>query len=548
MSGHPDKQFTRQLCALLTAVPAAALLLACGNSQAPQQQIEGLCQPGAGALQISGVAETAQAKTYLPIAFEVGTGTGRIEVGYRWAERAGPPSSPLTATTLDLGLWGPDGYRDPDQFRGWSGSRQGRLDRDQAPVFIEAGAAERGYVPGEIEPGTWFVELGIAAVSPQGADWTVQVECKAAGGNLPASDPVDLAHVARSQPGWFRGDFHMHGFHSQATAPDWDGFIEQSRAAGLDFLMITEYVTGRHWQTLGAVQRAHPDLLIWPGREVITYFGHVNTHGETPLSLEYRHGFEDVSIADIQAGAVAADALFQVNHPTIFPGPVFQNLCRGCEFELGDQIDWSQVDTLEVLTGPVLATGDDVGLPIPGQIENPFMQTAIDLWEEQLLAGHKITAVSGSDSKGVDAPEERERKGYGSSATAVFAPQLSRTALKTAIRAGHAYVQTLGALRSPQVEFSISTADGQSGIYGDAVQAESATLTTSVIGGQGQTLRYIANGELVLSVPVLTDPFVHEQTASRLPNEGPLGTFWRIELDNGEVRTVIGNPVFLQGS
>ena len=525
---------------------ATVCLVGCGNSAVPTDRVPGSCAPGAGPQTVSGSVSSGDAKQYRAIAFEVAPGTGRIELAYGWSDNPGPPASPLTATTLDLGLWGPDGYRQPDQFRGWSGSRQGRLDQQQAPVFVEAGAAERGYVPGAIEPGTWYVDLGIAAVSPQGASWTVQVECKAAGGSLPAADPVDLQHVARSQPGWFHGDFHMHGFHSNSNAPDWDGFVEQSRAANLDFLMVTEYVTGRHWQTLGAVQRAHPDLLIWPGREVITYFGHVNTHGETPQSLEYRHGFEDIGIAEIQAGAVAADALFQVNHPTIFPGPVFQNLCRGCEFELGDEIDWGQVDTLEVLTGPVLATGDDVGLPIPGQIENPFLQTAIDLWDEQLLAGHRITAVSGSDSKGVDAPEERARKGYGSSATAVFAPQLSRPALKAAIRAGHAYVRTLGASRSPAVEFRVTTGDGQSGIYGDTVQAETATLQTEVLGAQGQTLRYFANGELVLSVPVTADPFVHEQPATRLPNEGPLGTFWRIELHNGEVRTVIGNPVFLQ--
>ena len=525
---------------------AALCLAACSNSEVPANRIVGACAPRAGPQTVSGSVSSGDAKQYRAIAFEVAPGTGRIEVAYGWTDNPGPPPSPLTATTLDLGLWGPDGYRQPDQFRGWSGSRQGRLDQEQAPVFVEAGAAERGYVPGAIEPGTWYVDLGIAAVSPQGANWTVQVECKVAGGNLPPADPVDPQHVARSQAGWFHGDFHMHGFHSNSNAPDWEGFIEQSRTANLDFLMVTEYVTGRHWQTLGAVQRAHPDLLIWPGREVITYFGHVNTHGETPQSLEYRHGFEDIGIAEIQAGSVAADALFQVNHPTIFPGPVFQNLCRGCEFELGDEIDWGQVDTLEVLTGPVLATGADVGLPIPGQTENPFLQTAIDLWEEQLLAGHRITAVSGSDSKGVDAPEERERKGYGSSATAVFAPQLSRPALKAAIRAGHAYVRTLGANRSPAVEFRVTTDDGQSGIYGDAVQAETATLQTEVVGGQGQTLRYFANGELILTVPVTSDPFVHEQAATRLPNEGPLGTFWRIELHNGEVRTVIGNPVFVQ--
>lgn len=532
----------------ITGGVAVLLLSACGNSSAPVGPvIEGACAPGAGLLEIQGEVASADAKSYLPVAFDVAAGTGRIELAYGWSENAGPPSSPLTATTLDLGLWGAGGYREPEQFRGWSGSRQGRIDQDKPPVFVEAAAADRGYLPGPIAPGRWYAELGIAAVSPQGANWTLQVQCKAAGGSHPAADPVDPGHVANAAAGWYHGDFHMHGFHSQSTAPDWPDFIAQSRAAQLDFLMITEYVTGRHWDTLGAVARAHPDLILWPGREIISYFGHVNTHGETPALFEYRHGFEDVNIGQIQQQAKAAGALFQVNHPTIFPGPVFQNLCRGCEFELGDEIDWGQVDTIEVLTGPVLATGDDLGLAIPGQIENPFMQAAIDLWEEQLTAGHRITAVSGSDSKGIDAPEERTRKGYGSSATAVFAQQLSRPALRAGIQAGAAYVRTRGVAGSPEVQFEIETGDGQHGIYGATVTAETATLRTTVVGGLGQQLRYIANGDLVLVLPVLSDPFVHEQQATRLPQEGPLGSYWRIEVADAQSRTVIGNPVFLRG-
>ena len=52
--------------------------------------------------------------------------------------------------------------------------------------------------------------------------------------------------------------------------------------------MVTEYVTGRHWDTLGAVQRANPDLVIWPGREVITTMRSTTSRstcsGEAPKS------------------------------------------------------------------------------------------------------------------------------------------------------------------------------------------------------------------------------------------------------------------------
>lgn len=343
----------------------------------------------------------------------------------------------------------------------------------------------------------------------------------------------------------------MHAFHSNPNAPDWEDFIAQAHTASLDFLMVTEYVTGEHWRTLGAVQRAHPDLLIWPGREVITYFGHANTHGETPSVLEYRHGFEDVNLGEIQRLAKADGALFQINHPTIFPGPVFENFCRGCEFTLDDQVDFSQVDLIEVVNGPVLATGADVGLPAPGQIENPFLQTAINYWEDKLKLGYKITAVSGSDSKGVDAEAERPRKGYGSSATAVFAENLSRPALTAALKAGHAYIRARGAAGSPELMFTASGPRGQSGMFGDTLtlsEVETATLTTTVINGANQTLRYYQNGNLLLTVPVTATPFTHSlPLAARDPvNEGPLGTLWRVETMNDQTRTTIGNPIFLK--
>lgn len=511
------------------------------------------CAPGLPALEISGSAAPADAKSYRELPFVVGAGTGRIELSYGWTERSPLPSTPLTATTLDLGLWDQHGYRSAVGFRGWSGSRQGRIDNGQEPVFVEASRAERGYRPGPIRPGTWHADLGIAAVGPGGADWVVKVECKAASGGTPADDPVDRSHVARNAAGWYHGDFHMHGYHSNANAPGDAEFVAQARAAQLDFLMVTEYVTGEHWRRLGAMQRANPDLVIWPGREIITYHGHAMTHGETPGVLEYRHGFEDVTLGEIQRLAKQDDALFQVNHPTTFPGPLFANFCRGCAFELEDAIDWAQVDTIEILNGPLITEASDLGLPLPLPlgIENPFMGTAIDLWERKLAEGYRITGVSGSDSKGVDTEDERERKGYGSSATAVHASSLSRAALKSAIQAGHAYVRTRGVAHSPALTFEASVADGQHGIFGDTLrvnETEKVTLRSTVSGGAGQTLRYFRNGRLFRSVSINADPFEHELEVTRqAANEGPLGTFWRIETKDSQARTTIGNPVFLKG-
>lgn len=526
------------------------LLAACGSSAPPP----GVCAPGLAPLDLTGEVLPADAKSYRMLPFQVHPDTARVELSYQWTEKDGAPVTPLSATTLDLGLWDERGYRNQAAFRGWGGSRQGRIDQDDPPIFVQVDSADRGFTPGPVRAGTWHAELGIAAVSPQGADYLVRVQCRAGPAEpLPVADGVDAAHVARIGPGWYHGDFHMHAYHSNPEAPDWPEFIALARDASLDFLMVTEYVTGAHWDTLGAVQRANTDLLIWPGREVITYFGHVNTHGETPGLYDYRHGFEDVDIGWIQDEAKARGALFQVNHPRIFPPPAFANFCRGCYFELDDAIDWDLVDLVEVVNGPVLATAADAGAPpVPGSAENPFLQPGIDYWEERLAAGFKVTAVSGSDSKGTEPDAaERERRGYGSSATAVYAQNLSRAALTAALQAGHAYIRARGVAGSPALEFAAIAPDASEGMFGDTLTVgptDAVTLRTTVTGGAGQVLRYLQNGETFVEVAIPTDPFVHELVVTRAASEGPLGTFWGIETLDAQTRTTIGNPVFLKDS
>jgi hypothetical protein len=511
------------------------------------------CIPGGDPVELTGGVDEADEKTYAVLPVDVRAGTTRVEVGYSWTDRQPLGGTPVTQTVFDLGIYDADGYRSPAGFRGWSGSRQGKIQDDQDPIFIQADSADRGYYPGAVEIGVWYVELGFAAVAPGGADWTVQVRClNPVVGPAPAADPVNANHVARAEAGWYHGDFHMHGFHSNPNAPDWDDLVQQARDAQLDFLMFTDYVTGRHWNELGAVQRDHPDLVIWPGREIITYFGHANTHGETPGVFEYRHGFEDVNLGDIQRAAKEAGALFQVNHPTTFPGPVFENFCRGCEFTLGGQIDWNLVDTIEVANGPTLVTAADLGLPLPElpvplQIQNPFLATASLQWNELLQQGYKIAPVSGCDSKGVDAPAERERKGYGCSATAVYANNLSRAALTQAIKAGHLYIRARGVAHSPVLEMTVTTADGQTGMFGDTLTAEQATMTVTVRGGANQLLRVLANDLPLLHIPITSDPFTHTQPIARVPlMESPLGTTWRVETLDAQSLTTIGNPVFLK--
>jgi len=511
--------------ALLAAALAVALSTPPGGGAAAIPT----CAPGGPPVVLAGSVGAADARTYRTLPFDVTPGTTRVEVGFAWAD-AGAPAGAPSRTVLDLGLWDADGVGTPAGFRGWSGSRQGRIADGQAPVWVQADTAERGYRPGPVEPGTWNVDLGIATVAPGGASWRVEVRCLAVPvGPAFVPHPVDPTHVARAVPGWYFGDFHMHGYHSNPHGPDWDRFVAYARAAGLDFLPVTEYVTNQHWDELGPVQEANPDLLIWPGREIVTYYGHVTALGETPSVIDWRVGAPapSLTIGEIQRRSRADGALFQVNHPTIFPHALFGDLCRG-----------SAVDTMEILTGHVLVDPREYGMPAAGPVENPFMRTAIAKWDGLLAAGDKITAVSGSDDK--------LGPGYGTSATAVYADQLSRPALKRAIRAGHVYVRTRGVHGSPSLELTAVAPDGERGMFGDTFEAPRVRVSVRVRGGRDQVLTLVRDGVEVAHIPITSDDFTHRFTAWRAEGSGPLGTAWRVQTSDAQSLTTVGNPIFLR--
>lgn len=469
--------------------------------------------------------------TYHLIDVEVPRGTRRIEVAYTW--------TPTDRAVVDLGLRGPGGV-----FRGWSGSREGRIHAGQDPVAIEAGGASRGYLPGPIDPGIWSVELGFGDVgitgdtgdTGDGVAWRVEVTCTSTArhAGLVADDPVDPTHIARDEPGWYRADLHMHGWHSHPDAPDWDEAVAAARAAGIDICAFTEYTTTAHWGQLGAVQRANPDVLIWPAREIITYFGHAVAYGATPSTAEYRVGHDGISMADIQAGVVADGALFGVAHPTAYPVEQWGHFCRGCEYRLWDQTDLSAVTTMEVVT---------VGAVVGGHA-NPFVRTAIDRWESMLRAGHRIWAVAGSDDK--------LGSGYGGATTVIGAARLDVESVRAALLAGRAYVEARGADASPGIRLVAGPAgdpddDPDAVTFGGTITAEAAEVVVDVTGAAGQRLVVRANGRPAATVAIDTDDWRHRFRADRRNGEGPLGTFWTVEVHDDLTLAALTNPVFVTG-
>jgi len=236
---------------------------------------------------------------YLPVDVGPGAGGLRVELDY---ERAG-------GTVLDLGCLGPDG------FRGWSGSAR-------ESFVITGEAATPGYLPGEIEPGTWHVMIGVHRIPPDGVRYRVTAETTRLGaGLLPAASPAPPAPrdrpprrdlPASSGRRWLAGDLHTHTVHS-------DGVLTVQELAvlaverGLDFIAVTDHNTVSHHAELAGAARRYGITLV-PGQEVTTDGGHANALGDVGW-IDFRREPDDWLEA-----TEAGRGLLSVNHP--IAGPV----------------------------------------------------------------------------------------------------------------------------------------------------------------------------------------------------------------------------------
>src|SRR5882724_4663071 len=151
---------------------------------------------------LRGVLTGQDNQTWRLVPFDVPAGTTRITVDFDYTTRD-------ARTTIDLGVVGPDGFRGQDGFRGWSGG-------NKRSFTISASDATPSYLPGPLRPGKWNLLLGIPNIRPDTkAEFTAGVRFERAGAD--AVPVVQSEPVLRAEPGWYRGDLHMHTAHSDGS-------------------------------------------------------------------------------------------------------------------------------------------------------------------------------------------------------------------------------------------------------------------------------------------------------------------------------------------
>src|SRR5450755_3931326 len=236
----------------------------------------------------------ASAWQYLPVEVPPGSFALRVELDY---DRSG--------AVLDLGCIGPAG------FRGWSGGAR-------RSFVIAADCATPGYLPGELEPGTWQVMIGLHRVPPGGAEYRVTVEVSSTPGELrPDTVPEDLPPLTDRPPRralpatdgrrWLAGDLHTHTVHSDGvmTVPELARF---AAGRGMEFIAVTDHNTVSHHAELPAAAAAHGIVLV-PGQEVTIDTGHANAFGDIGW-IDFREPPDAWLEATEQAGG-----LLSINHP-----------------------------------------------------------------------------------------------------------------------------------------------------------------------------------------------------------------------------------------
>ena len=241
----------------------------------------------------------ASAWHYLPIDVPPGSSALSVELDYDRAE-----------TVLDLGCFGPAG------FRGWSGAAR-------RSFVITAESATPGYLPGELEAGTWEVVLGLHRIPAEGTAFRLVAEVTGTPGRLAPelSDepvpPVTDRPARRELPAsdgrrWLAGDLHAHTVHSDGamTVPELARF---AAGRGLEFLAVTDHNTVSHHAELPAASAAHGITLL-PGQELTTDRGHANAFGDLGW-VDFREPPDGWLDATERGGG-----LLSINHP--YAGPV----------------------------------------------------------------------------------------------------------------------------------------------------------------------------------------------------------------------------------
>ena len=418
-------------------------------------------------LVLTGQLTGADHESYKEIPFQVPDGVKRITISVEYDRE--------NRTVVDLGLF------DPDRFRGWSGG-------NKASFSIAETDATPSYLPGPLPAGEWNLILGLPNIRTDSvASYRAEILLESgmlAGTRAFAPEPL------QAEAGWYRGELHAHSGHSDGNCTLQSGasgpcpvyrVVEAAVERGLDFIAVTEHNAISHHQSLHELQIAFDQTVLMSGREITTFYGHANIFGTTDF-IDFRA--RDGQINPVLESAAQKGAFISINHPGLPSGEV----CMGCGWVA--ETDYSLIDAVEIVNGSVIDSGT-------GMLKSPL--SGIPFWEQLLNAGHRVTAIAGTDNHNADLRSDSGRRtAIGEVTTVIFADTLAQNDLLDGLRKGRAFIDLEGS--ADRLLELRAVAGNNQAMMGETIEAPEGSaidLTVSSMNTPDSTIELYRNGELI---------------------------------------------------
>ncbi|MGB2695141.1 MAG: CehA/McbA family metallohydrolase [Dehalococcoidia bacterium] len=453
---------------------------------------------------------------YVP--FEMPSGAQRLEVSYHFEAPTAPaqPGRESQQDIVDIGVFDARGAAFLEGgFRGWSGSSRSQF-------FISPSEATPGYVRGPLPTGEWNLLLGCPLLRREQMRYSVRinidVDLDADDPATPETMPAPRTATRRSGPGrWYRGDFHSHTVHSDGYNTI-DEYVVEAKRVGLDFLAITDHNTISHFEEIA--QRPERDgLLLLPGEEVTTFWGHANVWGlDGWVDFRFR---DDASAQQVLEWVHERGGLFSPNHPKPSAGyPWTFDQTKGFRVVEAWQGAWRWHN-----------------------------EESLEFWEERLRNGEQVVAVGGSDCHSIPPAVTQQPWTVGNPCTWTYVQgALDEAGVLDAVRKGHVFVSedTTG----PYLELTASCG-GETYQMGDTIEAPEGTPVRYSVRYRGPSekkLRFVRDSEL-------WQEFVADKEDTTVEFEAPLDApgYVRVEAagfrgrpERGEVIHALTNPLYVR--
>jgi predicted metal-dependent phosphoesterase TrpH len=317
-------------------------------------------------------------------------------------------------------------------------------------VLLTPERATPGFIAGALPPGKWLAQLAAHAILADAAacQYSLEIEIVAAvGEQLAETAWVPTQRVLDDTSKWYRGELHSHTIHSDGKHSPAE-LLELARGRGLDFLTITDHNTHSVFKALDQLQHDH--LLVIPGIELTTFYGHALLLG-VDRWIDWRTGYDNWTMEDAARQIHALGGLFILAHPHDIGSP----FCTGCRWEYAD-FDMSLADGVEVWNGFWEASAS----------KNPG---GLELWQQLQAGERRFLATAGTDFHAAD------DWGAGSPSVYVYARDLSTAMVLQGLREGRLILSS-----GPWINLSVPGPHGAVYRVGDTCPAAAGSVQVEI--------------------------------------------------------------------